>query len=125
MTIRKIIFNYYRLCTLFLASLFLFSQVNAAENPQREADIFVLKQQQWSVPRDAITVLSMPAISSAMKKLSAGREKKLILRYPGGEVGMLWASELKGWLVSLGLSSSHISIQAAGLKPDELELLIN
>jgi len=50
------------------------------------------------------------------------KDQSLIVRYPGGEVGMLWASELKGWLISLGLSSERIDTQAGSLNHNELEL---
>ena len=83
---------------------------------------YVLTQTQWSVPRDAISVLSMPAVHSTMQQFSMSNNQSLVVRYPGGEVGMLWASELKGWLISLGLSSDRIETQAGSLNLDELEL---
>ena len=116
--------NYYKLFYI-LVFFFYLSTVLSAEQDDIKAEVHTLSLQQWSVPRDAMTVLNMPAISATMKALTRQQNKKLVLRYPGGEVGMLWASELKGWLVSLGLSSSRIKIQAAGLKPDELELMID
>ena len=97
---------------------------NSSQLKSAKTRIFILTQQQWSVPRDAMSVLSMPAIKSAMQSLAADHKQSLIVRYPGGEVGMLWASELKGWLVSLGLSSDLINVQAGSLKSEELELQI-
>lgn len=86
---------------------------------------FVLTQQQWSVPRTAESVLAMPAVYKVMNKLSDKTGYVLRIRYPGGEVGMLWASELKGWLVSLGLASGSIELQPGGLNVQEVELSIN
>ncbi len=86
---------------------------------------FVLTQQQWSVPRTAESVLGMSAIHYVMKKLADKSDYVLHIRYPGGEVGMLWASELNGWLVSLGLASSSIELQPGSLNEQEIELSIN
>jgi len=86
---------------------------------------FILTQQQWSAPKTAESVLTMPAIHNVMKQLSDKKGYTLRIRYSGGEVGMLWASELKGWLVSLGLASSSIELQSGSLNVQEIELSIN
>ncbi len=86
---------------------------------------FALTQQQWSVPRTAESVLAMPAVHKVVNSLLDKKGYALRIRYPGGEVGILWASELKGWLVSLGLASGYIELQPGGLNVQEIELSIN
>jgi len=86
---------------------------------------FILTQQQWSIPKSAQSILKMPALRSVMQGLLKYKKKKLMIRYPGGEVGILWASELKGWLVSLGVSSEQIKIESGSSKSDGLKLFVN
>ena len=86
---------------------------------------FILTQEQWSIPKRAESILQMPALIVVMKKLTKGKSNTLVIRSPGGEMGILWASELKAWLVSLGLSSKRIEIQTGSLKSDQLELFVN
>ena len=85
----------------------------------------VLTQEQWSIPKRAESILQMPALIAVMKKLTKGKTNTLVIRSPGGEMGILWASELKAWLVSLGLSSNRIELQTGSLKLDQLELFVN
>jgi len=86
---------------------------------------FILTQEQWSIPKRAESILQMPALIGVMKKLTKGKSNTLVIRSPGGEMGILWASELKAWLVSLGLSSKRIELQTGSLKSDQLELFVS
>lgn len=109
-----------------LVLLFMLSPVGLTVATVKDKPVhFVLTQQQWSVPRTAESVLGMPAVHNIMKKLSDKTNYVLNIRYPGGEVGILWASELNGWLVSLGLDSSSIELQPGSLNVQEIELSIN
>ena len=85
----------------------------------------IITQKQWSIPKSAESILQMPALIAVMKKLTKGKTNTLVIRSPGGEMGILWASELKAWLVSLGLSSKRIELQTGSVKSDELELFVN
>ena len=85
----------------------------------------ILTQEQWSIPKRTESILQMPALVAVMKKLTKGKTNTLVIRSPGGEMGILWASELKAWLVSLGLSSKRIELQTGSLKSDELEIFVN
>lgn len=86
---------------------------------------FVLSLQQWSIPKNMQSILNMPALRLVMLKLMEHKQQCLVIRYPGGEVGILWASELKAWLVSSGVSSERIELQTGSLKSDELHLFVN
>ena len=86
---------------------------------------FILSQQQWSIPKNMRSILNMPALRLVMSKLMENKQQGLLIRYPGGEVGVLWASELKAWLVSSGVSSERIELQTGSLKSDELHIFVN
>ena len=70
----------------------------------------LLHANEWSVPKQATTILTMPAISSVMEKLQKNVNSSLMIKYPGGDEGTLWANELRSWLVALGLSSKRIEL---------------
>ncbi len=91
------------------------------------ADIELLHANEWSVPKQATTILTMPAIHKSMKKLQTDVNSVLKIKYPGGDEGTLWASELRSWLIALGLSSRRIKlVQGSAISTTiELEVLSN
>ena len=84
----------------------------------------VLTAQQWNVPRQASSILSMPALQSAMQEFQTNEANQLLIKYPGGDEGTLWAYELRGWLISLGVSSNQIELIPGSSKIDQLEISI-
>ncbi len=90
---------------LFILAGLLFTTVALA------AESYVLKANEWAVPRQATTLLNMPAIHQTMSVLSNNPDTYLILKYPGGDEGTLWVNELRSWLIALGLSSRRIETE--------------
>lgn len=74
------------------------------------AEIELLNLNDWAVPKQSSTVLAMPAIQKSMRKIQNNANSRLKIKYPGGDEGTLWASELRSWLVALGLSSKRIDL---------------
>jgi len=63
----------------------------------------------WDRPRDAAYVASLAPVRAAVRAWeAAGPRASLLLRYPGGEAGLLWASELRDWLVALGVEPEAV-----------------
>lgn len=90
---------------LILISLFAATKIVVAD------DRYLLTQEQWSQPKRVETILQMSAINRVLSDFSKSSGSQLLILYPGGDEGTLWAHELKAWLVSLGLSSQHIELQ--------------
>jgi hypothetical protein len=86
----------------------------------------ILTAEQWAVPRNVETIIQMPALASAMAELQASPGARLLIRYPGGDAGTLWMTELHSWLVSLGLSSADMERVpgSANSQVIELEVLL-
>ena len=82
----------------------------------------MLHANEWAVPKSATTLLNMSAISHSMKLLKKDEKNNLVIRYPGGDEGTLWANELRSWLIALGLSSSRIDLIPGSADPDIIEL---
>jgi len=83
--------------------MFLSSLSVAAESEQLHAN-------EWLLPKNADTILNMPAIYKSMLKIQKSPDSLLLLKYPGGDEGTLWVNELRSWLVTLGLSSRRIML---------------
>lgn len=88
------------------------------------ADIELLQANEWAVPKKASTLMQMPAIHKTMTQLSKQKETNLLIRYPGGDEGTLWANELRSWMVALGLSTKRIILVPGSSALDIIELEI-
>ncbi len=86
---------------------------------------FVLTAGQWNIPRKESTILQMPALQKAMQAFQdAGEKASLLIKYPGGDEGTLWAHELRGWLIALGVASNKIELSPGSARVDQLEIQI-
>ena len=91
---------------------------------QTKATTFTISEQQWSIPKNSESILEITSLRNAVKLLADNPQKMLLIKYPGGEDGVLWASELKGWLIALGLSSKRIELLSGTSKVNQIELQI-
>ena len=104
---------------IMITCLFLFFSNNSfAEN------IELLHANEWSVPKQATTLLAMPAIRKSMNMLQENSYSFLQIKYPGGDEGTLWANELRSWLIALGLSSQRIELIPGSAISTVIELKI-
>jgi hypothetical protein len=76
---------------------------------------------EWSRPRTGQAVLSMAPVAEAVRSWSDAADARLLIHYPGGEEGVLWASELRDWMVALGVPSAHLRL-VAGSEPGTLRI---
>lgn len=51
-------------------------------------------------------------------------DRRILIAYPGGEDGVIWAGELRAWLIALGVASSHIELQPGTRREDIIELTV-
>lgn len=85
------------------------------------AESWRLDAAEWARPRTGQAVLSMAPVGGAVRAWSDAGDARLLIHYPGGEEGVLWASELRDWLVSLGVPSAHLRL-VAGSEPGTLRI---
>lgn len=78
----------------------------------------------WARPRHGAGLVEHPALSDLMEDYLRNPERRILIRYPGGEDGVLWAEELRGWLVALGVASTGIELLAGARRTDALELTL-
>jgi len=84
-----------------------------------------ISAEQWARPRSGQNLAQMPSLQGALQALNADQGSILVIRYPGGEEGSLWVSELKDWLVSLGLPSSRIQMRAGQSSNETITLMLS
>lgn len=72
----------------------------------------IVTADEWSRPRRGEALVDMPALNDTISGYLREPGQVVVIRHPGEEEGQLWAEELRGWLVALGIESSHIRIDA-------------
>ena len=82
----------------------------------------ILRANEWAVPKQAATIIAMPAIRKSMQIIQNSQSNTLRIRYPGGDEGTLWANELRSWLIALGLSSKRIDLVPGSASASTIEL---
>ncbi|MEM7207425.1 MAG: hypothetical protein AAF434_06355 [Pseudomonadota bacterium] len=89
-----------------------------------QADIatYSVTAEEWSRPRSGRGVSELPGLREFVQNwMQAGEgNRQILIQYPGGESGTLWASELRDWLVALSIPSEHILLEAGSPSGDEL-----
>lgn len=102
---------------LISAGLLLFSGALSAE-PQQ----WSLGADTWARPRDGLVVTQMSPLPEVVAGWSEDTSQRLIIRYPGGENGQLWAYELRSWMVSLGVPLENQELVAGSEQAGQIEL---
>ncbi|MBT59051.1 MAG: hypothetical protein CL393_05930 [Acidiferrobacteraceae bacterium] len=84
----------------------------------------ILSRAQWPEVRTGMTVLGIEPLKRSILFFDANPGSRLIIRYPGGDVGNAWAFELRDWLISLGLASKHIRLEPGSGVPNAIMILV-
>ncbi len=84
--------------------------------------VAVVTSSEWARPRDGAGITRLPGLQQVLRALLGWRDGRIVVRYPGGEEGILWAEELRSWLVALGIASSQIELVPGAKRADAIEL---
>ena len=103
----------------------------------------VITADQWARPRSGESLVQMPALKRTVRDYlgqnagqNAGRDdeqgdsrntqrdQRILIRHPRGEEGVLWAEELRSWLIALGIPSTDIAMSPASTRVDAIELAV-
>jgi len=90
-----------------------------AQTPDR-----ALNADTWSQPRSADALVQLAPLRDTVAALQADSRRTLLIRFPEGEEGELWASELRDWMVALGIPSARIDIVTDPALMEQLDLVI-
>lgn len=88
------------------------------------AEQAVVGADEWSRPRSGERIVEMPGLRVVVEAWDRRPGTVIELRYPGGDDGVLWAEEIRDWLIALGVDSAHIRPMPGGPAADRVELLV-
>ena len=94
-------------------------------NVSAYAQSWALSADLWASPRSAERVSKMPVIRTMVQAWQKQPQQTLDIFYPGGEEGIIWANELKDWLIALGIPGAKIRIHPGNDSEDQLGMSIN
>ena len=120
-----------RVLALFI--ILISASVSASES------VAVITADEWARPRSGASLVQMPALkrtvrdylrmqgdaqNSAQDDTQGNTQsgQRILIHHPRGEEGVLWAEELRGWLVALGVPSTDIELSADSTRIDAIEL---
>ena len=86
---------------------------------------YPLSHEQWSLPKNVESILQMGAIKNTLTDFQKTPASNLLILYPGGDEGTLWANELKAWLVSLGIPSRQIELRPGSGDSNVIEMRVD
>ena len=99
----------------------------------------VITADQWARPRSGESLVQMPALKRTVRDYlgqiagrddeqggsrNTRRDQRIRIRHPRGEEGVLWAEELRGWLIALGIPSTDIAMSPDSTRVDAIELAV-
>lgn len=113
--------NYRRLTSSAGIIGLLLLALSASANTAR---IFVLTADEWARPRNGAVIAEFSALRAAVSYWDKVDDALIVIRHPGEDSGELWASELRDWLISLGVPSDYIRLVAGSQAADEIRLLV-
>ncbi len=79
---------------------------------------------EWAQPRSGEMIRTLPGVRAAMGVLAQSTTSRLSIHHPGGDQAIWWAEELRGWLISLGLSSKRIDLVPGSGEADMMLLYL-
>lgn len=82
--------------------------------PAAFAASWTLEASTWGRPRSGQAVLSMRPLPAVVRAWAQSPSSRIVIHFPGGEDGELWAHELRDWLVALGVPSERIALTGGG-----------
>jgi hypothetical protein len=86
--------------------------------------IFSISADEWSRPRNGAVIAEYRTIRAAVDYWGDTPDHGILIRYPGGDSGEIWATELRDWLVSLGIPSDYIELVSGSQSADEIRLVV-
>lgn len=80
--------------------------------------------EQWARPRSGERIIAFASLQDLVHRLDERASTVVTIRYAGGDEGLLWAEEMRGWLVALGIPGDRVRLYAGLEIQDRLVLEI-
>lgn len=82
----------------------------------------VLLADDWARPRTGDRVAAMPVLRAAVGEWLEQPQSTIMVVHPGGEAGTLWGTEVRDWLVALGVEPDRVALLPGGPRDDAVLL---
>jgi hypothetical protein len=105
---------------IFLVLLLVVSMSSSANSLR----IFTLSADEWAQPRSGTVIIQFSAVRSAINYWDKGIDFAILIRYPGEDSGEIWATELRDWMISLGIPSDYLQLAPGSQAADEIKLIV-
>ncbi len=86
--------------------------------------IYSLTADDWARPRSGAIIPQLEPVRLAVAYWETGSDALIMLSHPGEDSGELWASELKDWLISLGVPADYIQLSPGLQVEDEIQIMV-
>ena len=93
-----------------------------ASAPLPAADM--ITRAEWPRLRQGVNVMQIPVLQRLVGDFEQSDGGRIVIRYPGGDRGDAWAADLRDWLVALGISSRHISLEPGSGIPETMVVYV-
>ena len=87
----------------------------------------IITADEWARPRSGESLVQMPALKRTVRDYLSQNDRggqRILIRHPRGEEGVLWAEELRSWLVALGIPSADIAVSPESTRIGAIELAV-
>lgn len=81
-------------------------------SPLAQAGTYPMSGERWASPRSGASVLGWPAVQSAVAEWRGAPGQTIVIQHADEEEALLRASELRDWLIALGLPPSALRTRA-------------
>jgi hypothetical protein len=105
------------LLLVFITGFCLTAQANSVR-------IFSLNAEDWARPRAGEVIPQLESARLAINYWDSLDGAAIVLSHPGEDSGELWASELRDWMISLGIPSDHIALSPGLQSSAELRIFV-
>ena len=85
--------------------------------------LYTVSAEEWARPRQGDLLVTYPGLNEAIQEWNQHQSGRIQIRHPGGEEGILWAEELRDWLVALGVPSNLIETVPGGRDAANIDLV--
>lgn len=83
-----------------------------------------IDRDEWPDIQRGIQITQFAPLAKVVNELDRTPDASLVVLYPGGESGQAWATEIRDWLVALGVPSRSIALRPGSGEPGALGLQV-
>jgi len=83
-----------------------------------------IAREEWPAIQRGIQVTQYAKLAALVNEFDRTPDSRIVILYPGGEAGQGWATEIRNWLVALGVPSREIALRPGSGVPGSLGLQV-